>query len=127
MKATGIVRRVDDLGRIVIPKEIRRKLGIKDGEPMEIFLDGKTVCFQKYSNEDDIAEKCRKIVEKYHNSISSVVSKNDRTIVVLNNGSVGSSVKAPSDQFDLNVAIVYALIDCNFINKSILDEDIEDI
>ena len=49
MKATGIVRRVDDLGRVVIPKEIRRTLGIREGEPLEIFLDGKdTICFRKY-------------------------------------------------------------------------------
>ena len=39
MKATGIVRRVDDLGRIVIPKEIRRTIGIKEGDPMELYLD----------------------------------------------------------------------------------------
>lgn len=49
MKATGIIRRVDDLGRVVIPKEIRRTLGIREGEPLEIFLDGKdTVCFRKH-------------------------------------------------------------------------------
>ena len=39
MKATGIVRRIDDLGRIVIPKEIRRTLRIKEGDPLEIFTD----------------------------------------------------------------------------------------
>lgn len=38
MRATGIVRRVDDLGRIVIPKEVRRSLGIKEGDPLEIFI-----------------------------------------------------------------------------------------
>ena len=52
MKATGIVRRVDDLGRVVIPKEIRRNLGIHEGEPLEIYTDticGKpAVCFAKY-------------------------------------------------------------------------------
>lgn len=49
MKATGIIRRVDDLGRVVIPKEIRRTLGIREGEPLEIFTEGKdTVCFRKY-------------------------------------------------------------------------------
>lgn len=49
MKATGIVRRIDDLGRVVIPKEIRRNLKIKEGDPLEIFLtkDGGVV-FQKY-------------------------------------------------------------------------------
>ena len=39
MKATGIVRRIDDLGRVVVPKEIRRNLGIREGDPLEIFLD----------------------------------------------------------------------------------------
>ena len=49
MKATGIIRRMDDLGRVVIPKEIRRTAGIHEGEPLEIFLDGRdTVCFRKY-------------------------------------------------------------------------------
>lgn len=49
MKTTGIVRRVDDLGRIVIPKEIRRTLHIKEGDAMEIYLDNNdTVCFKKY-------------------------------------------------------------------------------
>ena len=49
MRATGIVRRIDDLGRIVIPKEIRRQLRIKDGDPFEIFLEGNKVCFEKYN------------------------------------------------------------------------------
>lgn len=39
MKATGIVRRIDDLGRVVIPKEIRRTMGIKEGDPLEMFID----------------------------------------------------------------------------------------
>ena len=48
MKATGIIRRIDDLGRVVIPKEIRRTLKIKEGDPLEIFLDRDYVCFKKY-------------------------------------------------------------------------------
>lgn len=50
MKATGIIRRMDDLGRIVIPKEIRRTVNIRAGDPLEIFIDTKTnsVCFNKY-------------------------------------------------------------------------------
>lgn len=50
MKATGIIRRVDDLGRIVIPKTIRQELNIKEGEPLEVYLDchNKQVIFQKY-------------------------------------------------------------------------------
>ena len=50
MNATGIIRRVDDLGRIVIPKEIRRNLGIREGDPLEIFLHEDCICFKKYTN-----------------------------------------------------------------------------
>ena len=48
MKATGIVRRIDDLGRVVIPKEIRRTLGIREDAPLEIFLHEDCICFKKY-------------------------------------------------------------------------------
>ena len=48
MKATGIVRRIDDLGRVVIPKEIRRTLHIREGDPLEIFTEeGGSVVFRK--------------------------------------------------------------------------------
>lgn len=49
MKATGIVRRIDDLGRVVIPKEIRRTLRIREGDPLEIYLEDEGVVFKKYS------------------------------------------------------------------------------
>lgn len=49
MKATGIIRRTDDLGRVVIPKEIRRTLKIREGDPLEIYIEKDCVCFKKYS------------------------------------------------------------------------------
>ena len=50
MKATGIVRRIDDLGRVVIPKEIRRTLRIREGDPLEIFTEREgSVILRKYS------------------------------------------------------------------------------
>lgn len=48
MKSTGIVRHVDELGRIVVPKEIRRGLGISEGDPVEIFTDGEYIMIEKY-------------------------------------------------------------------------------
>lgn len=50
MKATGIVRRIDDLGRIVIPKEIRRGSGIREGDPFEIFVDNGTIILKRYND-----------------------------------------------------------------------------
>ena len=50
MKATGIVRRIDDLGRVVIPKELRRTMRLREGAPLEIFTDkGGELIFKKYS------------------------------------------------------------------------------
>lgn len=50
MRATGIIRRIDDLGRVVIPKEIRRSMSIREGDPLEIYTDANgTICFRKYS------------------------------------------------------------------------------
>lgn len=64
MKATGIVRRVDDLGRVVIPKEIRRSLKIREGDPLEIFIDNNGVCFQKYSTLGSLAEEPLRVAIK---------------------------------------------------------------
>lgn len=56
MKATGIVRRIDDLGRVVIPKEIRRTLRIKEGDPLEIFTDREgEIILKKYSRSENSA------------------------------------------------------------------------
>ena len=83
MKATGIVRRIDDLGRIVIPKEIRRTMRIREGDPLELFLDGNNIVFSKYEvSEEDLALDCRKYIAKMNTFIQSVISVDDTTIVV---------------------------------------------
>lgn len=48
MKTTGIIRKIDELGRIVIPKEMRSVYDIKEGDPMEIFVDGDAIALKKY-------------------------------------------------------------------------------
>lgn len=63
MKATGIIRRVDDLGRVVIPKEIRRTLRIREGDPLEIFIEKDCVCFQKYSVLGSFSEDILKVAQ----------------------------------------------------------------
>lgn len=60
MAKTGIVRYIDDLGRIVIPKEIRRTLRIREGDPLEISVENDRIIFEKY----DITESSRRAIEK---------------------------------------------------------------
>lgn len=59
---TGIIRRIDDLGRIVIPKEIRRKFNIHEGDPLEISLDGNKICFELYIPSNDYEDKIMRII-----------------------------------------------------------------
>ncbi|MEW6727049.1 stage V sporulation T C-terminal domain-containing protein [Desulforudis sp. 1088] len=71
MKATGVVRRMDDLGRIVIPKEVRRTLRIKDGDPLEIFTDRDgEIIFKKYSPIGDLATYAKEYADSLYESTS---------------------------------------------------------
>ena len=64
MKATGLVRRIDDLGRVVIPKEIRRTMRIREGDPLEIFTDRDgEVIFKKYSPIGELGDFATNYVE----------------------------------------------------------------
>lgn len=63
MKCTGIVRRIDDLGRVVIPKEIRRTMKIKEGDPLEIFVGNGGVVLKKYR--EDIASVWHDVCAEY--------------------------------------------------------------
>lgn len=63
MKATGIVRRLDDLGRIVIPKEVRRSMRVREGDPLEIYTNGEYICLKKYNMFHDTQEAVAKILE----------------------------------------------------------------
>ena len=110
MKATGIIRRVDDLGRVVIPKELRRTMRIREGDPLEIFVDGKTIMFKKYQpSTEELAEECSKFVSKVRNNIASIGCYDDSTTVVLKSGKTATVVKHPNDTYDINVAVCYAL------------------
>ena len=109
MKATGIVRRIDDLGRIVIPKEIRRNLGIREGEAMEIFLENNRICLEKYSTSDeDLAIKCQKYISGRGAYIKAINFINGTTVVLFTNGSSATVKKHSSDDFDMNIALCYA-------------------
>ncbi len=87
MKATGIVRRIDDLGRVVIPKEIRRTMRIREGDPLEIYTDREgEVIFKKYSPMGELTSFAAQYAETLHKTCSLSVVICDRDAVVACSG-----------------------------------------
>ncbi len=83
MKATGIVRRIDDLGRVVIPKEIRRTLRIREGDPLEIYTDREgQIVLKKYSMMGDLGEFANALSQ----TTGHIVAIADRDIVIAASG-----------------------------------------
>ncbi len=83
MKATGIVRRIDDLGRVVIPKEIRRTMRIREGDPLEIFTDREgEVIFKKYSPIGELNSFASQYAETLHKTAGMAVVICDRDAVI---------------------------------------------
>lgn len=83
MKATGIVRRIDDLGRVVIPKEIRRTLRIREGDPLEIYVDREgEVILKKYSPVGELGDFAKEYAEALHEAIAHMVLIADRDNIV---------------------------------------------
>ena len=88
MKATGIVRRIDDLGRVVIPKEIRRTMRIREGDPLEIYTSREgEVIFKKYSLLGGVEDFAAELCETMSRSTGSVCAVTDRDTVIAVAGS----------------------------------------
>ena len=113
MKATGIVRRVDDLGRIVIPKEIRRTLRIREGDPLEIYTekDG-GVIFRKYSPMGDLQEFAAQMCDAIGSGTGHMAAVADRDAIIALSGvltlaldSMKTTVQALKDA-GLNVKVI---------------------
>lgn len=94
MKATGIVRRIDDLGRIVIPKEIRRTLRIHEGDPLEIYTESDgTVIFKKYSPIGELSEFASQYAESLNKSTGLLTCITDKDSVIAASGSGRKELK----------------------------------
>lgn len=88
MKATGIVRRIDDLGRVVIPKEIRRTLRIREGDPLEIFTDREgEVILKKYSPIGELGTMAKQYSESLAQTMGCTVCITDNDQVIAASGS----------------------------------------
>lgn len=82
MKSTGIVRRIDDLGRIVIPKEIRKNLKIKENETLEIFVDNENIILKKFSNISNMQklfDECINVLKDITNN-SIIITDRDNIV-----------------------------------------------
>jgi len=83
MKATGIVRRIDDLGRVVIPKEIRRTLRIREGDPLEIFVDREgEVILKKYSPIGELGDFAKEYAESLYETVGHISMIADRDVII---------------------------------------------
>ncbi len=97
MKATGIVRRIDDLGRVVIPKEIRRTLRIREGDPLEIFTDREgEVILKKYSPVGELGNVAKLYAESLSQTLGCTVCITDTDQVV---AAAGNGKKDLQDQY----------------------------
>lgn len=87
MKATGIVRRIDDLGRVVIPKEIRRTLRIREGDPLEIFTDREgEIILKKYSPIGELSTFAKQYAEALSQTTGHVVCILDKDQIIAVSG-----------------------------------------
>lgn len=99
MKSTGVIRKIDELGRIVLPKEIRRNLGIRDGENLEIFVMDEQIVLKKFSKMKDftdiILSICNLVIDVYH--VQLIVTDRDKIVFtnvtdLVNNSAIGSTL-----------------------------------
>lgn len=88
METTGVVRRIDDLGRIVIPKEIRRTLGIKDGTSLEIFVEKDMVALKKHSSMNNLSHFAEVYVDSIYTTLKKDIIITDRDNIIACAGSL---------------------------------------
>lgn len=113
MKATGIVRRIDDLGRVVIPKEIRRTLKIREGDPLEIFVDRDgEVILKKYSPIGELGDFAQEYADSLYEAMGHIALIADRDTIIAVAG-------APKKEF-MNKSLSLAVEKVMETRKSIL-------
>lgn len=111
MKTTGITRRIDELGRIVIPKEIRKNMHLKPGELLEIFLnDSETITLKKHS----IISKKEEFITKYVNVLASKI-KADIYITSLNSVEISNKEEVIGEK--ISDDLEKALLKASLVNK----------
>lgn len=130
MKATGIVRRIDDLGRVVIPKEIRRTLRIREGDPLEIFTDREgEIILKKYSPIGELGQFAKQYAESLAQTTGHIICIADRDQIIAAAGGAKKELisKPVSRELEEIVnerfTVLAAAADKSFIKISDEDED----
>ena len=130
MKATGIVRRIDDLGRVVVPKEIRRTLRIREGDPLEIFTDREgEIILKKYSPIGELSLFAKQYAEAMAqtNGFVAAIADRDQFIAVAGNGKKDLLAKAVSRELENLMTERESLVavkgEKNYITISYDDDD----
>lgn len=109
MKSTGVIRRIDDLGRIVIPKEIRKNLRIKEGDNLEVFIDNEDIILKKYSMMNKINDLSQELTDAIYTFTKHSVFITDTDTIIAGSG------KLKKDYINKPIS--------NFIEKSIKRRD----
>ena len=129
MKATGIVRRIDDLGRVVIPKEIRRTLRIREGDPLEIFTDREgQIILKKYSPIGELSQFSKQYTDSLAQTTGHIVCITDRDQLISVSGNSKKDLMGKNISKELETvinereSILASSTDKNFIKIANEDE-----
>ncbi|MBE6155569.1 MAG: AbrB/MazE/SpoVT family DNA-binding domain-containing protein [Firmicutes bacterium] len=82
LKSTGVIRKIDELGRIVIPKEIRKVLNIESGDDLEIYVDNQQLILEKYSVMHNLKNDTNKIIESVTDLIDATIIISDKEMII---------------------------------------------
>lgn len=125
MKATGIIRRIDDLGRIVIPKEIRKNLRIKEGDNLEIFVQNEEIILKKYSMMNKINDLAQELTDAIYTFMKHSIFITDTDSIVAGSGPLKKNYlnKNISDFIIESIKRRDKMIENHFKELKLIDED----
>ena len=115
LKSTGVIRKIDELGRIVLPKEIRRNLGIRDGENLEIFVENDSILLKKYSKMQDYSEIVKNLASVVDNTYNFKIIITDRDKVLY------SGVNKIKNNQEIGEKLIKYIHNRESVSKSVLD------
>ena len=125
MKSTGVIRRIDDLGRIVIPKEIRKNLRIKEGDNLEIFINDEDIIFKKYSVIKKINDLAQELTDAIYTFTKHNVLITDNDIVLAASGSLKKTYfkKPISNQIRKSIERREKILENHFKGLNLINEE----